>query len=124
MEKQKEELSKLHKLQAQHREEQQSWEKEKEQHMKRLEALEVQLKQREDTCKNWEAKLKEEKSELERQKEEHQQHLETLRITVKTVEKDKEQVTHEKERLEKIKRNMSTMRQGNPNYDDPTQVCY
>ncbi|XP_028986858.1 rho guanine nucleotide exchange factor 18a isoform X2 [Betta splendens] len=121
-EKQKEEQRKLHKMQAQHQEEQQRWEEVKEKQMEQILILEAELRQRQEDCMTWEKKLKEESAELERQKEEHQQHLETLRITVKMVEKDKELVTHEKERLEKIKRKMSMSKPVIPNYDDPAQI--
>ncbi|XP_026230322.1 rho guanine nucleotide exchange factor 18a [Anabas testudineus] len=124
LEKQREELGNLHKLQAQHREEQQRWEKEREQQRMQIETLEAQLKLREETCNKWEEKLNEEKAELERQKEEHQRSLERLRESIKSVEKEKERQTQEKERLEqtqeKIKKYMN-MIQSHSNYDDPTQ---
>ncbi|XP_051255148.1 rho guanine nucleotide exchange factor 18a isoform X2 [Dicentrarchus labrax] len=112
LEKHKEELAHLHKLQAQHREEQQRWEKEKERQRMQIEALEAQLQQREDNCRKREEKLSEEKAELEEQRESYQQDLERLRESTKSVDKEKERLDQEKERLEKIKKS---------NYEDPAK---
>lgn len=103
MEKQKEELGNLHKLQAQHQDEQRRWEKEREQQSIQIKSLEAQLKQREEACKTWEEMLHEENAELEKQKEEHQQNLERLRESVKSVEREEERLAKERERLEKQK---------------------
>ncbi|XP_041658257.1 rho guanine nucleotide exchange factor 18a [Cheilinus undulatus] len=123
LEKQKEELNNLHKLQAQHREEQQRWEKERERQRIQVETLEAQLQQREDECRKWEEKLNEEKAELERQKGDYQQDLERLRESTKSVDKNKERLNQERERLEllqeKIKKSLQN--QGHANYDDPSQ---
>uniref|UniRef100_A0A3P9H5R4 Rho/rac guanine nucleotide exchange factor (GEF) 18a n=1 Tax=Oryzias latipes TaxID=8090 RepID=A0A3P9H5R4_ORYLA len=97
LEKQKEDLASLHKLQAQHREEQQRWEKERERQMKRVEVLEAQLQQREEECKRREETLSEEKSELERQKEAYQQDLERLRDATRSVEKEHRRLAQERE---------------------------
>ncbi|XP_042285262.1 rho guanine nucleotide exchange factor 18a [Thunnus maccoyii] len=117
LEKQKEELANLHKLQAQHREEQQRWGKEKERQSIQIERQEAQLKEKEEECRKWEEKLNEEKAELERQKENYQQDLERLRVATKSVEKDKERLTQEKE---KITKHLSLVNQAYSNYDDPT----
>ncbi|XP_061879802.1 rho guanine nucleotide exchange factor 18a isoform X2 [Entelurus aequoreus] len=118
LEKHKEELASLHKLQAQQREAQQRWEKERERHRVCMETLEADLKQREDECRKHEEKVNEEKAELERQRESYQQDLERLRESNKAVEKDKERLSQEKERLEeKLKK--YTMSTGHANYDDP-----
>lgn len=120
-EKHKEDLANLHKLQAQHREEQQRWEKEKERQRTQIQTLEAQLQQREEDCRKWEEKLSEEKAELEMQTEDYQQSLERLRETTRSVDKERERLTQEKERLEllqeKIKRSM--LNPGFSNYDDP-----
>ncbi|XP_069548483.1 rho guanine nucleotide exchange factor 18a [Brachyistius frenatus] len=124
LEKQKEELAHLHKLQAQHREEQQRWEKERERQRIQVEALEAQLRQREEDCGRWEEKLNEEKAELERQKENHQQDLERLRESSKSVEKEKERVTQEKDRLEQLQEKLKLKYIPNPghaNCDDAAQ---
>lgn len=124
LEKQKEELANLHKLQAQHREEQQRWEKERERQRIQIETLEAQLQQREEECGKWEEKLKEEKAELERQKENYQQDLERLRESTRSVEKDKERLTQEKDRLEQLQEKLKLKYISNPgpsNYDDPSQ---
>ncbi|XP_061834777.1 rho guanine nucleotide exchange factor 18a isoform X2 [Nerophis lumbriciformis] len=118
LEKHKEELANLHKLQAQLREAQQRLEKEQERHSVCMETLEADLKQREDECRKHEEKVNEEKAELERQRESYQQDLERLRESNKAVEKDKERLSQEKERLEeKLKK--YTMSTGHANYDDP-----
>ncbi|CAJ1072685.1 rho guanine nucleotide exchange factor 18a [Xyrichtys novacula] len=123
LEKQKEELNNLHKLRAQHQEEQQRWEKERERQRIQIEALEAQLQQREEECKKWEEKLNEEKAELERQRGDYQQDLERLRESTKLVEKHNERLKQERERLEqlqeKIKKNIPNP--GHANYDDPSQ---
>ncbi|XP_022077185.2 rho guanine nucleotide exchange factor 18a isoform X2 [Acanthochromis polyacanthus] len=124
LEKQKEELANLHKLQAQHREEQQRWEKERERQRVQIETLEAQLQQREEECGKWEKKLNEEKAELERQKENYQQDLERLRESTRSVEKDKERLTQEKDRLEQLQEKLRLKYISNPglsNYDDPAQ---
>nr|XP_046263501.1 rho guanine nucleotide exchange factor 18a isoform X2 [Scatophagus argus] len=123
LEKHKEELANLHKLQAQHREEQQRWEKEKERQRIQIETLEAQLQQREEDCRKWEEKLSEEKAELEKQRENYQQDLERLRESTKSVDKEKERLNQEKERLEqqleKIKKLIPNP--GHSSYDDPAQ---
>uniref|UniRef100_I3KQN2 Rho/rac guanine nucleotide exchange factor (GEF) 18a n=1 Tax=Oreochromis niloticus TaxID=8128 RepID=I3KQN2_ORENI len=121
LEKQREELNSLSKQQAQLREEQQHWEKEKERQRRQMEVQEAQLKQKEEECRKLEEKLSEEKGELDVQKKEYQQDLERLRETTKTLEKEKERLDHEMERLEKIKMKYKT-NIGQPNYDSPTQV--
>lgn len=120
LEKQREELNSLSKQQAQLREEQQHWEKEKERQRRQMEVQEAQLKQKEEECRKLEEKLSEEKGELDVQKKEYQQDLERLRETTKTLEKEKERLDHEMERLEKIKMKYKT-NIGQPNYDSPTQ---
>uniref|UniRef100_A0A4W6E8X2 Rho/rac guanine nucleotide exchange factor (GEF) 18a n=1 Tax=Lates calcarifer TaxID=8187 RepID=A0A4W6E8X2_LATCA len=118
LEKQKEELANLHKQQAQHQEEQQRWEKERDRQRIQLEALEAQLQQREADCNRQEEKLNGEKAELECLRENYQQDLERLRESTKSVEKEREQLIQEKERLDKLK---SKYIPGHANYDDPTQ---
>lgn len=51
---QREELASFHKLQSQHRQEQQRWEKERERHRQQVEATEARLRQREEECKRLE----------------------------------------------------------------------
>lgn len=125
LEKHKNELADLHKLQAQHREEQQRWEKERERHSGHMEALEAQLKQRQDECSRREQQLQEGNGELQRQREDYQQGLERLRESTRAVEKDKERLGQERERLEllqdKLKKHMSVLGQQG-NYDEPAQV--
>ncbi|XP_030017115.1 rho guanine nucleotide exchange factor 18-like [Sphaeramia orbicularis] len=117
-EKQKQELANLHKMQAQQREEQQRWEKDKERQRIQMETLEAEVRQREEECRRREEKLNEEKAELERQKENYQHDLERLRESLRGVEKEEERQTQERERLEKIKRNTSFLKPGLSNPDD------
>lgn len=121
LDKQREELNNLNKQQAQLREEQQRWEKEKERHRRQMEALEAQLKQKDDECRKLEEKLSEEKIELEMQKKSYQHDLERLRETTRSVEKEKERVAQEKERLDKLKMKW-VQNIGQRNYDDPSQL--
>ncbi|XP_059199900.1 rho guanine nucleotide exchange factor 18a [Centropristis striata] len=120
LEKQKEGLANLHKLQAKHREEQQRWEKERERQRMQIEALEAQLQQREEDCREWEEKLNEERDELSRMKENYQQDLERLRESTKSVDKDKERLNLEKERLMSLQEKIKKYIPGNSNYDDPS----
>ena len=125
VEKQKEELANLNKLQAQHREEQHRWEKDKERQRIQVEALEAQLQQREEECSKWEEKLSGEKGELERQWENYQQDLERLRESTQSVEKERERLTQERERLEQLQEKFKVKLMQLPNsghYEDPAQV--
>lgn len=124
LEKQKEEVINMHKMQAQYREEQQRWEKDRERQKVQIETLEAQLQQREEECRKWEEKLSQEKAELEELKKNYQQDLERLRESTKSVDKDKERLNQERVRLEqlqeKIKKNIPNP--GYPNYDDSSKV--
>ncbi|XP_067368956.1 rho guanine nucleotide exchange factor 18 isoform X2 [Channa argus] len=97
---QREELASLHKLQSQHRQEQQRWEKERERHRQQVEATETRFRQREEECRRLEELLAKEREELEIQREKYQQDLERLRESTRAVEKEKERLEHQK----KIKR--------------------
>ncbi|XP_077472069.1 rho guanine nucleotide exchange factor 18a isoform X2 [Stigmatopora argus] len=119
LEKHKEDLANLHKLQAQHREAQQRWEKERERQGAYTEKLEAELRRREEECVRREGKLAQDTAELERKWESYQQGLERLRETTKAVEKEKESLAQEKERLEeKMKKYAEAVNAGH-NYDDP-----
>lgn len=54
---QREELAYLNKLQSQHRQEQQRWEKERERHRQQVEATEARLQQREEECRKLEVQV-------------------------------------------------------------------
>ncbi|XP_056459524.1 rho guanine nucleotide exchange factor 18-like isoform X3 [Gadus chalcogrammus] len=97
---QREELASFHKLQAQHRLEQQRWEKERQRHRQQVEATEARLHQREEECARLEERLREEREELELQRKTYQQDLERLRESTRTVEREKERLEHQR----KIKR--------------------
>lgn len=116
LEKQKEELANLHKQQVQHQAEQQRWEKEKERQRLLIESQEAELQQRQEECRKMEEKLNERDLELKQIWETYQNDLERQRETSRKLEKEKEQVNREKERLEKMKSKLI------PNYDDPTRV--
>uniref|UniRef100_A0A3B3ZST9 Uncharacterized protein n=1 Tax=Periophthalmus magnuspinnatus TaxID=409849 RepID=A0A3B3ZST9_9GOBI len=98
---QREELANFHKLQAQHRQEQQRWEKEREKQQHQVEATEAKLRQREEDCKRLEERLAEEREELERQREKYQEDLERLRESTRAVEKEKERLEHQKKNKRK-----------------------
>ncbi|XP_043985335.1 rho guanine nucleotide exchange factor 18 isoform X2 [Gambusia affinis] len=93
---QREELAYLNKLQSQHRQEQQRWEKERERHRQQVEATEAQLRQREEECRKLEEQLAKEKEELDRQRETYQKDLERLRESTRAVEKEKERLESQK----------------------------
>nr|XP_019936690.1 PREDICTED: rho guanine nucleotide exchange factor 18-like isoform X1 [Paralichthys olivaceus] len=97
---QREELASFHKLQSQHRQEQQRWEKERERHRQQVEATEARLRQREEECRRLEEHLAKEREELDRQRETYQQDLERLRESTRTVEREKERLENQR----KIKR--------------------
>ncbi|KAK5870297.1 hypothetical protein PBY51_024948 [Eleginops maclovinus] len=97
---QREELASFHKLQSQHRQEQQRWERERERHRQQVEGTEARLRHREEECRRLEEHLAEERRELESQRETYQQDLERLRESTRSVEKEKERLEHQK----KIKR--------------------
>lgn len=118
LEKHKEELANLHKLQAQHREEQQRWEKERERQRMQIEILEAELQQREEECGKREEKLNEEKAVLERQREDYQQGLERLRETTKSLDKEKDRLDQLQEKIKKWIPNPGS------DYDDPVQVRF
>ncbi|KAM9762289.1 rho guanine nucleotide exchange factor 18 isoform 2-T2 [Menidia menidia] len=97
---QREELASFHKLQSQHRLEQQRWERERERHRQQTEATEAKLRLREEECRRLEDHLAKEKEELDRQRETYQQDLERLRESTRAVEREKERLEH----MKKIKR--------------------
>lgn len=124
LEKHKEDLANLHKLQAQHREEQQRWEKEKERQRIQIVTLEAQLQQREEDCRKWEEKLNEERAGLEKQTLDYQQGLERLRDSTQSVEKERERLSQEAKRLDLLQEKLKKWIPGNPgasNYDDPSK---
>ncbi|KAF7649386.1 hypothetical protein LDENG_00142170 [Lucifuga dentata] len=116
LEKQKEELTNFHKLQAQHQEEQQRLEKERERQRVQAEILEAQLQQRAEECRKLEKKLEEERLELKRQREAYQEDLKTLKDARQKVEKERESVEQQQE---KIKRHKSMVNPGHFSCDEP-----
>uniref|UniRef100_A0AAV2JUF2 Rho guanine nucleotide exchange factor 18 n=1 Tax=Knipowitschia caucasica TaxID=637954 RepID=A0AAV2JUF2_KNICA len=121
LERQKQELSNLHKMQEQQREEQQRWERERERQMVQLEVLQEEVQKKEDECRRREERLKEERTELETHRDHYQQDLERLRESLKSLERDRDRHEQEKKKVEKLKRHMSL---ANPslNVDDPKSL--
>lgn len=121
VERQKQELANLHKMQAQHREEQQRWERERDKQQVQMEVQEAEVRQKEEQCRQREEKLTEEKAELEAQRDGYQQDLERLRESLKALDKDRDRHEQERRKLEKLKARMSM---ANPalNVDDPKSL--
>lgn len=120
-ERQKQELANLHKMQAQQRDEQQRWEKEREKQRVQMEVQEEEARQREEQCRQREEKLTEERAELEAQRDGYQRDLERLRESLKALDKDRDKHDQERKKLEKLKTRMSFI---NPalNVDDPKSL--
>ncbi|XP_053286158.1 rho guanine nucleotide exchange factor 18 isoform X2 [Pleuronectes platessa] len=93
---QREELASFHKLQSQHRQEQQRWQKERERYRQQVEATEDRLRQREEECRRLEERLAKEREELDRLRGTYQEDLERLRVSTRTVERDKERLENQR----------------------------
>ncbi|XP_037758961.1 rho guanine nucleotide exchange factor 28 isoform X5 [Chelonia mydas] len=92
LEKQREELANIHKLQQQFQQEQQRWSRECDQQQREQEIRENQLQERERDCLCQEQLLHRNRGELELQLQEFQQNLERLREGQRMVEKERENV--------------------------------
>ncbi|XP_064413485.1 rho guanine nucleotide exchange factor 28 [Latimeria chalumnae] len=92
LEKRKEELANVHKLQGQLQQEQQRWQRECHQRQREQEEKESWLLEKEQECKQLEEVLHRDKEELDLQLREYQQNLERLREGQKLVEKDREKL--------------------------------
>ncbi|XP_074851528.1 rho guanine nucleotide exchange factor 28 [Carettochelys insculpta] len=92
LEKQKEELANIHKLQQQFHQEQQRWSRECDQQQREQEIKESQLQERERDCLSQEEHLHRNQGELELQLQEFQQNIERLREGQRMVEKEREKV--------------------------------
>ncbi|XP_073200369.1 rho guanine nucleotide exchange factor 28 isoform X8 [Lepidochelys kempii] len=92
LEKQREELANIHKLQQQFQQEQQRWSRECDQQQREQEIRENQLQERERDCLCQEQLLHRNRGELELQLQEFQQNLERLREGQRMVEKERDNV--------------------------------
>uniref|UniRef100_A0A674J045 Rho guanine nucleotide exchange factor 28 n=1 Tax=Terrapene triunguis TaxID=2587831 RepID=A0A674J045_9SAUR len=92
LEKQREELANIHKLQQQFQQEQQRWSRECDQQQREQEIRENQLQERERDCLCQEELLHRNRGELELQLQEFQQNLERLREGQRMVEKERDNV--------------------------------
>ncbi|XP_039400640.1 rho guanine nucleotide exchange factor 28 isoform X4 [Mauremys reevesii] len=92
LEKQREELANIHKLQQQFQQEQQRWSRECDQQQREQEIRENQLQERERDCLCQEELLHRNRGELELQLQEFQQNVERLREGQRMVEKERDNV--------------------------------
>ncbi|XP_072114021.1 rho guanine nucleotide exchange factor 28 isoform X1 [Mobula birostris] len=92
MEKQREELANVHKLQNQLHLEQQRWQQECDRRQREQAARESRLQERERECQEQSQQLGRDREELEGQWKEYQQNLERLREGMRMLEKEKEKL--------------------------------
>ncbi|XP_020854042.1 rho guanine nucleotide exchange factor 28 isoform X3 [Phascolarctos cinereus] len=92
LEKQREELANIHKLQHQFQQEQQRWYRKCDQRQREQEAKEKWLQEREKECQSQEELLSQSRGELDHQLQEYQQNLERLREGQRMVEREREKV--------------------------------
>ncbi|XP_074138367.1 rho guanine nucleotide exchange factor 28 isoform X2 [Sminthopsis crassicaudata] len=92
LEKQREELANIHKLQHQFQQEQQRWYRKCDQRQREQEAKEKWLLEREKECQSQEEMLSRSRGELDHQLQEYQQNLERLREGQRMVEREREKV--------------------------------
>ncbi|XP_046283074.1 rho guanine nucleotide exchange factor 28 isoform X1 [Marmota monax] len=90
LEKQREELANIHKLQHQFQQEQRRWHRRCDQQQREQEAKESWLQARERECQSQEELLLKNRSELDHQLQEYQQNLERLREGQRMVERERE----------------------------------
>uniref|UniRef100_A0A4X2LS14 Rho guanine nucleotide exchange factor 28 n=2 Tax=Vombatus ursinus TaxID=29139 RepID=A0A4X2LS14_VOMUR len=92
LEKQREELANIHKLQHQFQQEQQRWYRKCDQRQREQEAKEKWLQEREKECQSQEELLSRSRGELDHQLQEYQQNLDRLREGQRMVEREREKV--------------------------------
>uniref|UniRef100_A0A8C6RTH2 Rho guanine nucleotide exchange factor 28 n=1 Tax=Nannospalax galili TaxID=1026970 RepID=A0A8C6RTH2_NANGA len=92
LEKQREELANIHKLQHQFQQEQRRWHRTCDQQQREQEAQESRLQARERECQSQEEMLLRNRSELDHQLQEYQQNLERLREGQRLVERERERM--------------------------------
>ncbi|XP_048477077.1 rho guanine nucleotide exchange factor 28 isoform X2 [Rhincodon typus] len=99
MEKQREELANVRKLQSKLYHEQQRWERECERRQREQEAQESRLQEREQECQQQAEQMWREREELESQWKEYQQNLERLREGMRMVEKERDKLEAQQRHL-------------------------
>ncbi|XP_070425913.1 rho guanine nucleotide exchange factor 28 isoform X10 [Equus przewalskii] len=92
LEKQREELANIHKLQHQFQQDQQRWHRRCDQQQREQEAKASWLQERERECQSQEDLLLRDRGELDQQLQEHQQNLERLRAGQRLVERERERM--------------------------------
>ncbi|XP_042637254.1 rho guanine nucleotide exchange factor 28 [Orycteropus afer afer] len=103
LEKQREELANIHKLQHQFQQEQQRWHRRCDQQQREQEAKESWLQERERECQSQEELLLRNRGELAHQLQEYQQNLERLREGQRMVEREREKMWNEQRLLNRWK---------------------
>ncbi|XP_046521566.1 rho guanine nucleotide exchange factor 28 isoform X15 [Equus quagga] len=92
LEKQREELANIHKLQHQFQQDQQRWHRRCDQQQREQEAKASWLQERERECQSQEELLLRNRGELDQQLQEYQQNLERLRAGQRLVERERERM--------------------------------
>ncbi|XP_070089549.1 rho guanine nucleotide exchange factor 28 isoform X11 [Equus caballus] len=92
LEKQREELANIHKLQHQFQQDQQRWHRRCDQQQREQEAKASWLQERERECQSQEDLLLRDRGELDQQLQEYQQNLERLRAGQRLVERERERM--------------------------------
>ncbi|XP_072570519.1 rho guanine nucleotide exchange factor 28 isoform X2 [Paramormyrops kingsleyae] len=105
LEKQREELAGVLRLQGQLRQEQQRWERECDLRRRQQEALESQLEAREQECQRQARRLQREREELDGQLREYQQSLERLREGQRLVGREREKLDAQQRLLQSWRHN-------------------
>lgn len=105
LEKRREELAGVLRLQAQLRQEQQRWERECDLRRRQQEALESRLEAREEECRRQAQRLQREREELDSQLREYQQSLERLREGQRLVSRQREKLDAQQRVLQSWRHN-------------------
>ncbi|XP_032191864.1 rho guanine nucleotide exchange factor 28 isoform X1 [Mustela erminea] len=92
LEKQREELANIHKLQSQFQQDQRRWHRQCDQQQREQEAKASRLQERERECRSQEELLLRTRGELDQQLQEYQQNLERLREGQRLVERERERM--------------------------------
>ncbi|XP_077616072.1 rho guanine nucleotide exchange factor 28 isoform X1 [Crocuta crocuta] len=92
LEKQREELANIHRLQHQFQQDQRRWQRRCDQQQREQEATASRLRERERECRAQEALLLRSRGELDQQLQEYQQNLERLREGQRLVERERERM--------------------------------
>lgn len=92
LERQREELANIHKLQSQFQQDQRRWHRQCDQQQREQEAKASRLQERERECRSQEELLLRTRGELDQQLQEYQQNLERLREGQRLVERERERM--------------------------------